>query len=281
MPAPIATVMAFLAKTKFALNVLKVPSDWKQPMGDPAAKHYNDAFAPSEMLTMPGIAIPPLFLPASLNKYHTDTQKMLNEKFGEFIDGICSAICSAWSTWQSSASLVGVIVNAIVAAGGQVVGPPLAPLILANGPKATPMQLAYTNAVATTLGTGWLSYTATIKVPGLPWYPAFAAFPGPVAPPMPNIPMPLIALTQVTASVSPDLLKNQMIGLLANPTAPYHQELFDGIAFAVDKCLLLWQVTTLLNNVLGLGPIPTFAPPYVPVGPVLGGVANMIPGGFT
>jgi hypothetical protein len=36
----------------------------------------------------------------------------------------------------------------------------------------------------------------------------------------------------------------------------------------------------MVTNVLGTGPVPTFAPPYVPVGPVVGGVANMTPGGF-
>jgi hypothetical protein len=27
--------------------------------------------------------------------------------------------------------------------------------------------------------------------------------------------------------------------------------------------------------------VPTFAPPYVPVGPVLGGIGTMTPGGLT
>jgi hypothetical protein len=36
----------------------------------------------------------------------------------------------------------------------------------------------------------------------------------------------------------------------------------------------------MVTNVLGTGPVPTFAPPYVPVGPVVGGVGNMTPGGF-
>ena len=56
--------------------------------------------------------MPPLFQPASMNKYHTDTQKMHIDKVGTFIDGICSAICSAWSTWQSAATMVGVVINA-------------------------------------------------------------------------------------------------------------------------------------------------------------------------
>ena len=87
--------------------------------------------------------------------------------------------------------MVGVVINGRHrVTGGQVVGPPLTPLILAQAPKGSPQELKYTNAIANVIGTAWLAYTATIKVPGLPWYPAFAAFPSPVAPPTPNVPMP-------------------------------------------------------------------------------------------
>lgn len=278
MPAPQASMMQQLARLKFTSFQIKVPQNWQEPSGDPDAKHYGDAFQPSEKTTAPGA--PPLFLPASMNKYHTDSQKMHIDKIGKFIDGICTAICSAWSTWQSAATMVGVVITGPTAMGGQVVGPPWTPLILAQGPKETPNLLKYTTAVANVLGTAWLSYTATIKVTGMPWYPAFAAFPSPVAPPTPNVPCPVIALTQVTAPLSPAILKQQMVGALADPMAPFHDKLFEAICDAFDKVFLTWQGSTMVTNVLGTGPIPTFAPPYVPVGPVVGGVGTMPPGGF-
>ena len=270
--------MQQLARLKFTSFALKVPTNWQNPSGDPAAKHYGDAFKPEEKATSPGM--PPLFQPASLNKYHTDTQKMHIAKVGAFIDTTCSAICSAWSQWQSMATLVGVMIAGPTANVGQIVGPPLMPLILASGAKATPMELKYTNVIATVIGTAWLSFTATVKVAGMPWYPAFAAFPGPVAPPMPNIPCPFAALTQVPVSIGASVLKMQMVGQLADPMAPFHKELFESISDAFEKCYNLWKVSTMVTNVLGTGPIPTFAPPYVPVGPVVGGVGNMTPGGF-
>jgi len=204
----------------------------------------------------------------------------MSDKLAKFIEGICGAICSAWSQWQSAATLVGVIINGPTASIGQVVGPPLTPLIMASAPKETPQELKYSTAIAQAVGNGWLSYTATIKVPGMPWYPAFAAFPGPMAPPTPNIPMPVIALTQVTASISQAALKGQMIAALADPKAFHHKELFDSIAHAFEKCFQIWQGATQVTNVLGTGPIPTFAPPFIPVGPVVGGVGTMPPGGF-
>ena len=88
MPAPQASAMQQLARLKFSSFNLKVPQNWKEPSGDPAAKHYGDAFKPAEKSTAPAVSAPPLFKPASMNKYHTDAQKMHIDKIGKFIDGI-------------------------------------------------------------------------------------------------------------------------------------------------------------------------------------------------
>lgn len=279
MPAPQASAMQQLARLKFTSFQIKVPQNWQNPSGDPDAKHYGDAFKPEEKTTAP--AAPPLFMPATMNKYHTDAQKMHVDKIGKFIDGVCSAICSAWGQWQSMATLVGVIIAGPTASGGQIVGPPLTPLILASAPKATPMEMKYSNVIAQVIGTSWLTFTATVKVTGMPWYPAFAAVPSPVAPPSPNIPCPFAALMQVPVSISASVMKMQMVGQLADPQAPFHQELFESICDAFEKSYNIWKASTMVTNVLGTGPVPTFAPPYVPVGPVVGGVGNMTPGGFT
>ena len=271
-------MMQQLARLKFTSFSLKVPSNWQDPSGDPGAKHYSDAFKPSEKMSTPGM--PPLFQPASMNKYHTDTQKMHIAKVGAFIDGMCSAICSAWGQWQSLATMAGIIVNAVTAAGGSLIGPPWMPLIMASAPKASPMELKYSNVIATVIGNGWQTFQSTVLIPGLPFYPLFAALPSPMAPPTPNIPVPFATLTQVPVSISPSVMKMQMVGQLGDPTAPFHKELFECICDAFDKCYTIWKVSTMVTNVLGMGPVPTFAPPYVPVGPVVGGTATMAPGGL-
>ena len=274
MPAPQASMMKQLARLKFTSFALKAGHAKTDVNG-----HYNKGFKSDELGVPPGM--PPLFQPTNPNKYSVDTQKMHIDKIGSFIDGICTAICDAWGQWQSAATMVGVVIAGPVATVGQVVGIPLMPLIMASAPKETPMLLKYSNVVATVFGTAWLSYTATIKVPGLPWYPAFAAVPSPVAPPTPNTPVPVIALTQVTASLMPAAMQGQMVGMLGDPTAPFHSKLFEAICDAIDKCFTIWQASTMVTNVLGTGPVPIFAPPYVPVGPVVGGVGTMTPGGFT
>jgi hypothetical protein len=280
MPAPQASAMQQLARLKFMSFKLTVPTDWKDPKGDPGADHYGKAFKPEEKVTSPHM--PPLFLPATMNKYHTDTQGQHIADYGKFIDGICSAICSAWSQWQSAATMVGVMINAVTASAGQIVGPPMGPLILASAPKTTPQLMKYSSAIANTIGTAWLTFTATVKIPGLPFYPAYAAVPSPMAPPTPNVPVPFATLTQVPVSISMTVMKGQMIAALADPRAPYHKELFESVSDAFEKCYNLWKVSCMVTNVLPtLAPVPTFAPPYVPVGPVVGGMAIMSPGGFT
>ena len=280
MPAPQASVMKELAKLQFRATGIRLPTSWQQPSGKTKAQQYFDAFTPQEVCAVPMPVPPGLFAAATVNKYHCDTARDISDKLQTYIDGICEAICSAWSQWQSTAVLVGVIINAVTAAGGQVVGPPLAPLIMAGAPKTTPQELRYSTAIAQAIGIGWTAYTASIKVPGLPWYPAFATVPAPVAPPVPNVPVPVITLVQVAAPVSKNVLKGQMIGFLGDPQALHHVELFDSIADAFEKCFLIWQMATMVTNVLGTGPVPTFAPPIVPVGPVVGGVGTMVPGGF-
>jgi len=268
--------MKQIARTKFTSFGLRVPTNWKQPQGE-AGDMYTRAFKPEHRNTAPAMGA--LFQAATPNKHHTDTQKNLHEQFGGFIDGTVDALCSAWSQWQSSATLVGVVITGFAAMGGQVVGPPLQPMILASAPKKSPTQAQFSNIIATVISTAWMTYTGTIKVSGLPWYPAFVAVPSPVAPPTPNVPCPVATLTQVDTVFQS--MKTQMVGMLGDPRVPFHQELFESICFAFIQCYTVWKTSTMVTNVLGMGPVPTFAPPYVPVGPVVGGVGNMMPGGFT
>src|SRR5437879_13241964 len=107
MPAPQASMMQQLARLKFTSFSIKVPQGWQDPSGDPAASHYGKAFKPEEKQTAPGA--PPLVQPASLTKYHTDTQKMHIGKNGAFIDDTSSAICSAWGQRKSAPPLAAVV----------------------------------------------------------------------------------------------------------------------------------------------------------------------------
>jgi hypothetical protein len=274
--------MKMLARTKFSQNNIKVPDQWQPPQGNEAQQHYGMAFKPADKIGTPDTnCIPPLFLPQTMHKSHTDVQKGLNKNFGTYIDKITSAICSAWDTTQKLATMTGVVINGMAALGGQVIWPPMGSLILAQGPMSTPGEMKYTKVVASVIDTAWASYIATIKVTGLPWYPAFMACPAPTAIPTPNVPTPVASLTQVTTPVSASVMKMQMISQFGVPDAMYHKELFDCICDAFEKSFLLWQGTCMVTNVIGAGgAVPSMTTPVPVPGPVVAAVGTMPPGGF-
>ncbi len=106
-----------------------------------------------------------------------------------------------------------------------------------------------------------------------------------MAPPMPNIPMPLIACpSAMMARITvPMQLQQEMVnaldgGLKRDDKDKQHEALFDAIATVLALAFLTWLPAQQVMLVLGKGPIPTFAPPFVPVGPVMGGDNIAVPG---
>jgi len=322
MPAPQQAQMHELVRTKFVSFKLKIPPDWKEPLaGSQFEAHYKGfAFKSGEGITTPGIpGLPDLFGAGSLNKYHTDAQKFFISKVDDFMKHTTDHICKAWSQWHQTAVLTNVVVNGPVASGGVLTAPPLMTFLMAGMP-AHAMMAKYYTSVCTAISTAWQQFIATVKVPALPWYPAFAAFPGPMAPPTPNIPMPFANLTQVPTMLQASTLANNVVKLLAHKeeqykemiekkikdtqskvqslmpsipaihtkwldtpklsTGPFAGELFESITHGFEQCYNQWKISTIVNQVMAQGPVPTFAPPVVPAGPVVGGIANMIPGGF-
>jgi len=282
MPAPQATAMSQLARLKFTSFNLKVPQNWRDPQGDPDADHYKNAFADNEKVAAPGM--PPLFQPATMNKYHVDSQKMHIAKIGKFIDDVTKAICSAWGQWQALASMTGLIITGPLVAGGQIVGPPLGPLMLKDMPMETPNLQKYSNVIASVIGDGWTKFVKTVLVPppGLPFFPAYALCPSPQAIPVPNAPLPFAQLFQVPVTISAALLKQEMVTKLGDPQAPFHKELFESFADAFEKTYNLWKVTCIITKLMPtLAPVPSMMTPVPVPGPVVGGQALMMPGGFT
>lgn len=273
MPAPQKALYKTLAKQLFTAKAISLPQKWAKP-----GNQFDDAFSTAEQIAFPNSPTN-LFREATLNKFHVDTAKDIGKAFEEYIDGICDAICDGIGNWMTTTTIAGVMINAVVGivTPGCVIGPPLGPLILATAPKKTPQQLKYSTAIANAFGNAWLTWSSGLA--GQIMYPAFAAVPSPVAPPMPNIPMPLVAFASPgEAMLAPATLKASMIGLLADPTALHSADLFDALTQGFTGPFTTFKATTMVKNVLGTGPVPTFAPPFVPVGPVVGGVGTGPPG---
>jgi hypothetical protein len=104
-------------------------------------------------------------------------------------------------------------------------------------------------------------------------YPTFAAVPGPSAPTTPCIPQPLRAGASLNAHRLTFVLLETEIKMKLGKAAmdSTASKAVNEFAMWFSERFSAWQSVATLVNVLGRGPVPTFAPPYVPVGPVVGG----------
>ena len=277
-----------LGNLKFFSAGLKLPVSWSAPSGQDGSRQYGDALKPDEKIGIPQL-IPPWFMPAEPQKYFQDSCDKTGKEFKDFHDTILDAIGFAHNMWKLQAKFQNLQIMAVSAIGtpGCLDGPELESLI-----KNAPMVAAYTgnkakyrDAVAAGVSKCFKDWQGQVMVPGLPWYPAFAAFPGPMAPPMPNIPTPLIACPSAMMSkiVAPMDMKQAMIdaldgGIKDKDKDKHYEALFDAIATVLSLAFLMWLPMQQVMLVLGKGPIPTFAPPFVPVGPVVGGDNIAVPG---
>jgi hypothetical protein len=278
-----------LGGVKFLSHNLKLPIQFERPSGGTAGDHYGKAWKPEDKVAVPQL-IPPWFLPAeSSNKYYQQTCDKIGSDFKNFHDAMIDAVVFAHDMWRLQAKFKDLRIMAVSAIGtpGCLDGPELESSI-----KQAPMVAAFTgnkakhrDAIAKGVSKCFKDWQSMVTVPGLPWYPAFAAFPGPMAPPMPNVPTPLATCVsaQMTAIVAPMSMKSEMGnaldgGLKEKDPDKHYEALHDAIATVLSAAFALWLPAQQVMNVMGKGPIPTFAPPYVPVGPVVGGDTLPIPG---
>jgi len=278
MPAPQATVMAMQIKTLIMAEQAEVPMDYEGDTKDKVNKD-TDSFKskvakPTNLLKAPG-----------KDKIAIDSTDDISKSMDEFIDEMCKAICTSWSNWQNAAMFTTGVISAVTCmiSPGSLTSPPYmsASTIIANVNSAgKPANfMLFVKAIATAIENAWKAWESglmgTIMFP-----PSFASFPGPMHPPTPNIPMPLVALSSAGDAL---MKKNALSGLMvANlsgvPINQLNQMFFE--KFAEGFCLIfdIWKASTLISNVMGSGPIPTFAPPFVPAGPVMAGYLMPLPG---
>lgn len=195
------------------------------------------------------------------------------------IEPVCHAIADAHDLWRLQAFFRAVVINGPIASGGILEGPALEPLVRTQlqarvGQTGTHPPLT---AVAGALGEAWSRFQASVSLPGLPWYPSFAAVPAPQAPPTPNVPTPLGACTCDMGAFASRSLSTAMKRRLPNATADV-EAYFEALAEGFHTAAEAWVVGQPVSNVMGKGPVPSFAPPNVPVGPVVGGDIVEAPG---
>jgi hypothetical protein len=280
-----------LGNLKFLGNQLKLPT--AKASGDATGwseKYFKDRDRESDEMTGVPQTIPPWFMPQKPGyKYHQKSCDKVGADFKEFHDAMIDAVQFSHTMWKLQAKFKDLKVMSLFAIGapGCLDGPELESNIK-NAPQCaafTGNKAKHRDAVAKGVSQCFKKWQDKVMVPGLPWYPAFVAFPGPMAPPMPNIPVPLIMCPSAMMAeiVSPSSMTSAMDDALdgglkeKDPEKHYHA-LHDAIATVLSLAFLMWLPSQMVMLVLGKGPIPSFAPPIMPVGPVVGGDNVAAPG---
>lgn len=198
------------------------------------------------------------------------------DSFNTYLGQIGQCIATALDQWRQRTLLQGAVITGPLTSGGRLVGPMLDPLIRgANPPSA---WAAYNTAIAAGVHNQFHRMIGLAVVPGLSWFPQFAAWPGPVAPPMAALrPEKLLTLcTPGLPFVDHRAVKDAILQKFGGNKPACADGVAQAVAEGLTKTLMPWLSSNLLHGVMGGGPVPTFAPPYVPCGPVLGGVAQQI-----
>jgi hypothetical protein len=134
---------------------------------------------------------------------------------------------------------------------------------------------AVARALAIELWSSWKAWSDGfgVSLPGA--FPKLAAVPGPVAPPSRGIPFPLSKghsageVRLSSAVLTQNLLRS--LGPQAKTGGIVVEKAIKGLADWVDASFREWKARAEVVGVLGKGPVPSYAPPYVPVGPVSAG----------
>jgi hypothetical protein len=211
--------------------------------------------------------LPGAKLPASTSKVAGDVQPAAAA--GTKIDSAAAArraeviVRQALTHWSATARIVDVVVNGPVGTGGRLDGPPLRPLLRVLAGPASSAEAAVVAKALEDFAAAFDAWTATLQVPGLPLWPALAAMPAPVAPPTPSTPMPLAAFAPRALTIRP-----------APSGDPAQDAILNAVARALQQLFEIWKMGKMVSGLMATGPVPGFAPPYVPVGPVVGGRAQ-------
>jgi len=132
-------------------------------------------------------------------------------------------------------------------------------------------------ALARVLAAAWNEWAAGFQIHVPKAYPSLAAVPGPFARPTPAAEAP--SLSQGSSggefALKAPLLANKLGSALRMYTTEAQgipDQAMKGLAEWVDASFNEWRSLVKLSGLMGGGSVPTFAPPYVPVGPVVAGV---------
>lgn len=206
----------------------------------------------------------------------------LASHMGQWTEVAMQATRHALNMWKLQAHFQNIFIQGQTAIGspGCLTGPDLEPWMRSYmASKNVPDNFA--SFFARPISTAFKDWQQMVTVPGLPWYPMFVAVAMPFAPPTPNIPMPLHVMVSVksTEITSSTKLANRIYAAAQNiEFSQADREAIEEFTDNLSMRFTTWLASSQVTMVMGMGPVPTFNPPYVPVGLVVGGYIIPSPG---
>lgn len=283
---PIIPILV-LGNLKFTSHRKKLPTGWKEPRGKDRVLFYK-ALKPEQRICTPKLE-PCWFFPASSVSPAVDACDQQGLFYKDMHDTMCEAVVFSHFMWKLQAKFSNIQIQGPVAIGnsGCLTGPELEKCIkfFPGCSRWQGSKAKYRDAIAAGVSKCFKEWQDAVTVPGLPWYPMFAAVPAPMMPPTPNVPTPLIACVsskadKITASESMrSAIGDELDADLKRMDDEKHYDaLFDAIGTTLSVAFTMWLSMQQAALVLGQGQNPAYAPPYVPVGPIVNGSVVSVPG---
>lgn len=154
---------------------------------------------------------------------------------------------------------------------------PLAPMLNQEFySSGIPSQLS--QPLADGFARAWYDWSDSLFLPGLPFYPMFLAWPAPSTAVMSNLPVMLsVCAAPGIASLTPVALAQRLQTAVPAGYGPNATQPLRDFAAWFSGRFTAWQAGAVMQNVLGWGST-AYAPPYVPVSPVVNGTIRATPG---
>lgn len=193
---------------------------------------------------------------------------------GSVLSGFEQAMNIGLSTSTLEVNIIGMLAHA---SPGSLSGPDIGNLIrtfILSENSNYYTDDVYKNVIDVTadvLGDRFMAWRNSFFLPPTPLYPAFAFFPGPVAPSMSNIPYPAMAAgSSLHLMINSSSIANEIHNRLDQDTKDQisYQEL-NNMTDVVTQYFDLKVQSQFITNIFGSGVIPSFSP-FTPGGPVHG-----------
>jgi hypothetical protein len=184
--------------------------------------------------------------------------------------------------WISQAMILGGKINgpnAEIPSGSLISPVQFEPNIVRALVKAgAPTDVA--NGLAKELWSAWKAWADGYSaiLPGV--FPTFAAVAGPAAPPTRAIPFPISrGSSSGEVRLQAGILSQALKRAVSTPKIPVPDKAVQSLAGWVESSFTDWKKLSTLSGLMGEGRATGYAPPYVPVGPVVMGDATSSPAG--